>query len=370
MASRNVLGRIKRKISLEQLRRSGLLVAETILFGPAYGSFTYLVRSSEPLDPEETWKRFAEPKSRLVQWFHSNYPPKIIRWLLLHLYYRRSGKFKDHTVGISFHYDLSQRLYGLFLDEKYRFYSCADFWRSTESLEEAQENKADYILNLIDPRPGEKILELGCGWGGMLKKICEKTGDRENLFGYTLSRDEKEFIDREYGFHVELKDFIRAEYDDESFDKIYSIEGLEHTRERELPSLCERLFKALKPGGKLVLQLFCQMEDLFPARLLVAGFQIFPGGELTSLWKHLDNFEEANFKLAHLSLHDFRPTMRAWFDRLVANKEAAIQYVGVHNYTRYQCFFAGAWRLFNDHDLLVTRLVLERQDGEGYEGSS
>jgi cyclopropane-fatty-acyl-phospholipid synthase len=364
MALKSALSRIKGKVSLGQLRRSSFLVAETILFGPAYGSFTYSVRSNEPLDPQEAWKRFAEPKSRLVEYFYRNYPPKIFRWLLLHLYYRRSGKFKDHTVGISFHYDLSQHLYGLFLDSKYRFYSCADFWRSTDTLEDAQENKADYILNLIEPKPGEKILELGCGWGGMLKKICERTGDKENLFGYTLSRDEKEFIDRECGFHVELEDFTRAGYEQESFDKMLSIEGLEHVREQELLPLYGKLFNALKPGGRLVLQLFCQMEDFFPTRLLVAGFQIFPGGELTSLRKHLGNFEVANFKVTHLSVHDFRPTMRAWFDRLVANKEAAIKSVGVHNYNRYQCFFAGAWRLFNDHDLVLTRLVLERPNGE------
>ena len=356
---------IMRKILLE-LKRFICLIAEAIFFGPIYSSFLHSISSTKPLDPRETWNRFTKPKGRFVEWLMNNYPPKIVRWLFLRFYYRRSRKFKDHAAGISYHYDLSHDFYELFLDKKYRFYSCADFLESTDTLEEAQENKANYILNLIDPKPGQKILELGCGWGGMLEKIYERTSDKENLYGYTLSSEEESFIDEKYGFHVELKDFVTTQYEEKSFDKIFTVEGLEHARECELLPLCKRLFNALKPNGKLILQLFCQMEDILPTRLLVAGFQIVPGAELTSLKKHLNIFEQANFKVTHHSVHDFRPTLQAWFDRLVANREAAIRLVGVRNYNKYQCYFAGAWRLFNDHDLILTRFVLERHEGEGH----
>jgi cyclopropane-fatty-acyl-phospholipid synthase len=293
----------------------------------------------------------------------NNYPPPILIQLALHLYYRRSFKFKHHANGISSHYDLSNRFYELFLDKKYMFYSGADFLSSTDTLEDAQENKADYLLSLIDPEPGEKILDLGCGWGAMLKRIYEKTGNKENLYGYTLSREQKRFSDEKYGFHVEYKDFISAEYASESFDKIFSIGALEHVRGCELLPLSKKLANALKPNGRIVHQFFCQKGEIPPPRLRAAGYVIFPGSELASLKKHLNSFEEANLKVKHQSIHDYRPTLRAWFERLSANRDAAMRLVGIRNYNKYQCYFAEAWRLFNDGDLMLMRFVLERQKG-------
>lgn len=345
------------------VRDSYVIIVGTLLVSPFFGRFTYWATRTEPLDPQETWNRFTKPKGRFTEWFMSIYPPQIIIRLVLALSYRRSFKFKDHAVGISEHYDLSPDFYGLFLDKKYRFYTGADFLKSTDTLEDAQENKANYLLNLIDPKPGEKIVEIACGWGGMLKKIYEKTGDKENLRGYTLSRDEKNFIDEKYGFHVELKDSITAQYEQESFDKIVAIGVFEHVREHELLPLVKKLSNALKPNGKLILHFFCQMEDIPPPRLRIAGYLVFPGSELVSLKRHLNIFDQANLRVTHHSIHDYRPTLKAWFDRLVANKEAAIQLVGVRDYNKYQCYFAEAWRLFDDRDLILMRFVLERQGG-------
>ena len=350
------------KILLE-VKRVILLIAGTILLGLCYGRALYWIRSTKPLDPQETWNRFTKPRGRFTEWLMNNYPPPILTQLVRDLYYRRSFKFKDHAIGVSQHYDLSNIFYELFLDKGYMFYSCADFLKSTDTLEDAQQNKANYLLNLIDPKPGEKILDLGPGWGAMLKKIYEKTGDKENLYGYTLSAEQKRFTDEKYGFHVEYRDFISTEYEPESFDKIFSIETFEHVRECELPTLSKKLANALKPNGKIIHQFFCQMGDVPPPRLRAAGFEIFPGSELTSLKKHLDSFEKANLKVIHHSVHDYRPTLKTWFDRLVANKEAAIQLVGIRNYNKYQCYFAEAWRLFNDRDLILMRFALERQEG-------
>ena len=354
------------KILLE-IKRAILLILETIALGPSYGTFMYRVRSNKPYDSQETWDHFVKRRGRCIEWLMDNYPPKIAMWLLLHGYYRRSRSFRDHSVGISEHYNISGDFYELFLDKKHRFYSCADFLRNTDTLEDAQENKADYLLNLIDPKPGERILELACGRGGMLKKIYDKTGDRENLYGYTLAKEEKDFVDENYGFHCELRDFITTQYDEKFFDKILSVEGLEHARERELLPLCKNLFNALKPGGKLVLQLVCQMDDLISARYIVGGAQIVLGAELTSVKKHLNIFEQARFRITHHSVHDFRPTIRAFFDRLVANKEAAVRLVGVRNYNKFQFYFAASWRAFDQHDITLVRLVLERPEEEGYQ---
>ncbi len=344
---------------LSELKRYILLIAETIICGPSYARFLYWTRNRAPLDPQETWNRFTQPKGRLVEWLLANYPPPIVRQIFLNIYYRRSSDFKNHSAGISEHYDLSNSFYELFLDKKYMFYSAADFHERTDDLEDAQEKKANYIIDLIKPSPGEKILDLGCGWGSMLKKIYDEVGNTENIYGYTLSAEQKKFIDEKYGFKVELKDFITAEYEKESFDKIFSIGSIEHVRQCELLPLSQKLSKALKPNGKIVHQFFCQAEKVFPTRLLSVALLIFPGSELTSLKQHLDTFTRANLQVTHHSIHDYKPTLKAWFDRLVANQEAAIQLVGIRNYNKYQCYLAEAWRLFNDHDLMLMRFVLK-----------
>lgn len=341
------------------LRRFCFRAIATIFFGPCYSRFVYWMTSAKPLAAEETWDRFTRPKGRIREWFMNHYPPPILTQLFVELYYRRSFKFKDHEIGVSQHYDLSNRFYDLFLDKGYMFYSCGDFLRDSDTLEDAQQNKANYLLNLVDPRPGERILDLGPGWGAMLKAIYEKTGDKENLYGYTLSREQKRYTDQKYGFRVEYRDFINTEYAPKSFDKIFSIETMEHVRSSELPILAMKLARALRPNGKVIHQLFCQLGDVPPPHLRAAGLEIFPGSELSSLKKHLDSFEKANLKITDHSVHDYRPTLKAWFDGLAANKEPAIRLVGIRNYNKYLCYFAEAWRLFNDRDLILMRFVLE-----------
>jgi cyclopropane-fatty-acyl-phospholipid synthase len=366
-----------------ELKRWLLLIPEAIVCGPSYARFLFWIRERTPLDASTTWARFTKPQSGWLEWWMNNYPPPFIRQFFLDAYYRRSMKFLNHSSGIIDHYDLSNSFYELFLDKRYMFYTGADFQSETETLEEAQENKANYLLKLIEPAPGEKILDLGCGWGAMLKKIADSTssaelatssptaatktsdsfacasGNREHLYGYTLSTEQKKFIDEKYGFHAELKDFITTDYEPASFDKIFSIGSLEHVREQELLPLARKLTTALKPQGKIVHQIICQTGPVFPTRLLALALLIFPGSELTDHQYHLDTFTAANLQVIHQSVHDYRPTLKAWFDRLVANQARAIELVGIQNYNKYQCYFAEAWRLFENQELMLRRYVLQ-----------
>ncbi|HWA98117.1 MAG TPA: class I SAM-dependent methyltransferase, partial [Pirellulales bacterium] len=146
-------------------RQLGLLI-DSLVYGPSYGLLHYLIRSPEPLDPQKTWQTVTAKQGPAIEWIAKNYPPPWARrWLLRHKIRQ------DARLGIAEHYDVSNDFYQLFLDRKYMFYTCADFLTGTETLKEAQTKKADFILRLIDPQPGERILELGCGWGAMLKRI-------------------------------------------------------------------------------------------------------------------------------------------------------------------------------------------------------
>ncbi|MEM9657263.1 MAG: class I SAM-dependent methyltransferase [Planctomycetota bacterium] len=327
---------------------------ETLIYGPSYAFLQYLIRSPQPLDPDRTWHEITRDPPLAVDWFRTHWPLRPLRPMLI------GAKMKqDHVLGISAHYDVSNEFYELFLDKRYMFYSCADFHQPDESLEEAQQHKADFILNLIDPQPGQKILELGCGWGSMLRRISEATGEKENLFGLTLSKEQVAYNEQHNGFHVEFDNFVTRSYEPAKFDAIYSIGAWEHVRPAEIPPLLDKLYGALKPGGRLVKHFFGRVNDHLTSSSTVAQIY-FPGSIGWSLRAHAKAFENAGFRITHGSLHDYRPTLRAWFDNLVANRDRALELVDVKTYNRYLTFFPASWRYFHERIGVLQRWVLEK----------
>ncbi len=233
----------------------------------------------------------------------------------------------------------------LILDRDYMFYSCADFLTGTETLEQAQANKANDFVRLLSPAPGERILDLGCGWGGMLRRIYEHTGDKESLSGYTLSREQLVYNEDHGRFDVSLTNFVTADYPEAQFDKIYSIGAWEHVRPLEIPPLLEKLHRALKPGGRLVQQFICLTSEHLPTTVMIGEQTFFPGSALSSYRHQLQACESSGFRVLEQSRHDYRPTLRAWFVNLAAHREQAIKLVGVKRYNEFLVFFAGAWRM-------------------------
>lgn len=339
---------------MNALFRTTAAVVEGAIYGPAYGWLQSLIRQPEPLEHETVWQRVTGELPPLYDWLRRKLPPVFVRRALLDRRMRR-----DHRVGIAEHYDVSNAFYELFLDKKYMFYSAADFNNGTETLEEAQTNKASYLLGLLDPKPEEKILDLGCGWGAMLKRVSEATGSKAILTGYTLSEEQVAFNRERNGFNVEFKNFITCDYAPSSLDKIYSIGAWEHVRHRDVPVAIEKLYGALKPGGRMVKQFFCPFAET-PTSSAVVGQVFFPGTFPPAYPTQVRAFERAGFRITHRSIHDYRPTLRAWFDNLVANRERALELVGVRTYNKYLVFFPFAWRFFDDGDAILARYVLEK----------
>ncbi len=339
---------------MNPLVRKLLFGVEGLVYGPAYAGLQHLIRSPEPIDPQAAWDLIVGDKPAVYEFVCGHWPLRPLRWPLLHAKMRQ-----DHVLGIAAHYDVSNEFFELFLDKKYMFYTCADFPTGTETLDEAQQIKADFILNLIDPQPGQKILELGCGWGPMLKRIYEHTGEKENLYGLTLSKEQVAYNEQHNGFNVKFDDFISHEYDPESYDTIYSIGAWEHVRPNEIRPLAKKLYAAIKPGGKLVKHFFCRVPDhLFATAICSQIF--FPGSMGSPYRSQVKAFEDAGFRITHRSIHDYRPTLRAWFDNLVANRREALELVDVQTYNRYLTFFPVSWRYFNDGLGMLVRWVMEK----------
>lgn len=326
---------------------------EAVCNGPLYGVAQFRIRSSQPLQPDENWDFWTRPRNSLFLRVLNSYPPTFLRKLLV------GRRLKTgHEVGIRSHYDVSNQFYKLFLDKTYMFYSCADFHSVNDTLEQAQENKANHILGLLDPKPGERILDLGCGWGAMLQRVFEATNDRDSLLGYTLSEEQVTYV-RRLGFNVSLTNFITTTYAEESLDKIYSIGAWEHVRPNEITPLLRKLHVALRPGGRLVQHFFCLPGKVFPMIMLVAQI-FFPGSVLSPYEDQANAWRDAGFHLTYESVHDYRPTLRAWYDNLVANRDKAIELVGVETYNKFLTFFPVSWKVFDLGQAQVHRFVLQK----------
>ncbi len=330
-------------------------VTDAVVYGPPTAAHNYFASSPTLVDPEPMWRFFCQQRPAPIQAFINHYPIAPIRRRII-----QGMMDQAHAKGIEYHYDVSNAFYRLFLDRRFMFYSCADFAHPDDTLEQAQLAKANHLLGLIAPKPGERILELGCGWGSMLRHIHDSTGDKASLHGYTLSKEQKRHIEHNFGFNVVLDDFTSADLGAERFDKVYSIGALEHVRPDEILPLLRKIHRTLTPGGRLV-QHFFSLNGTDPMPMPMVGAQLsFPGSLLALHSHHLAVAAEAGFRLSHDSTHDYRPTLRAWFDRLVAAREEAVALVGVHMVNKYLAFFASSWAFFDLNFATLHRLVLEK----------
>lgn len=336
------------------MHRLARLPFDVLLHGTAYGSLNYLIHNPEPLEEERIWQLITGPEGALRRALRKNYPPSFVRTLTL----RRAARMAMEKA-IPEHYDVSNNFYRLFLDQKYMFYSCADHITGKETLEEAQTNKVQHLLGLIEPQRGQRILELGCGWASMMRAIAEKTGAPEDLVGFTLSQAQEAYIKQRFPFEVRLQNFVTAEHPREHYDTIYSIAAWEAIRPYEADGLLRRLYEALKPGGRFVLHFFCRTQEALPPAAATAQL-FFPGHVPMSYPEHTRAFERAGFRIRHTSLHDYRMTLRQWFENLVAHREEALREVGVRTYNRYVVFFAASWRYFDERTGSVFRFVLHK----------
>lgn len=328
--------------------------ADLVLRGPLYTIARLRSSCPKPLDPDTTWDFWTSARLRVLQSLLLRYPPAPLRERFL-----RRQLTRTHQSGIAEHYDLSFEFYRSFLDRKFMFYSCADFISEHETLEAAQRNKAEFLLQLIDPQPGEAIHELGCGWGGMLRYL--KTARRKGLkaTGCTLSREQFRCC-RSLGLDVSYSDFINTQHPPSAYHKIYSIGSMEHVRPDEIQPLFTKLYAALKPGGRLVQHFFGFTTPCNDASMVLAQL-FFPGSLLSTCEQHIRAARHAGFRLIHDSQHDYRPTLRAWFQRLVQNRDTAIRAAGVQAFNRFLNFFPISWRLFDLGSIGVHRLVLVKE---------
>ncbi len=265
-------------------------------------------------------------------------------WLKRHT--RRSDR-----KAIEYHYDVSNDFYRLFLDRN-MVYSCAYFRDHGDSLETAQEQKLDHILSKLLVKPGERLLDIGCGWGALVLRAAKKYG--ADATGITLSQNQYEYACeriRAEGLQdrcrVELRDY-RDLPDDASFDKISSVGMFEHVGLRNLPVYFEKIRKLLKPHG-LVLNhgITSSGVDKLEAGPDTGSFidrYVFPDGELPHISLVMREMAAAGLEVADVESlrRHYARTCHEWASRLEAKREEAANLVDEKKLRIWQIYLAGS----------------------------
>lgn len=250
---------------------------------------------------------------------------------------------KPHSItrdrqAIAYHYDVSNDFYALFLDPR-MMYSCAYFRTPNDSLETAQEQKLDYICCKLRLRPGMRMLDIGCGWGGLVIYAAQHYGVRAT--GITLSQQQVAFANHkimEAGL-VEQACVLYQDYreleTEAPYDALVSVGMFEHVGSKLLPTYFARAYQMVKPGG-VFLNHGVARRISEPGWLAYSfsNAYVFPDGELLPISHTLKAAEEAGFEVRDVeSLREhYVLTLRHWVRNLEAHHEQALQYVDEPTY--------------------------------------
>jgi len=275
--------------------------------------------------------------------------------------YNLPGKSKKN---IKHHYDIGEELYDLFLDKKHRQYSCAYFTSDDESLEDAQQNKINHIIKKLHLKPGQKILDIGCGWGGMAFEIarqsqCEVLGISlsENQINYCKNKAKELNMDNQV--HFELIDY-RAVKD--KFDRIVSVGAFEHFGKKFYKIFFKKIKNLLNDDGICLLHTIGSVDEPGPIQPFIQKY-IFPGGIIPSLSDMVNPIEKTGLILSDCEtlIHHYDKTLKAWLNRFMQNKDKA-KYMYNKEFVRmWEFYLASCSAAFKFKDLVVYQLQLVKK---------
>lgn len=305
---------------------------------------------------------------------------------------RRARSMALHTqekdaAQIQFHYDVSDDFYALWLDPR-RVYSCAYYRTPDMTLAQAQEAKLDHICRKLMLKPGERFLDIGAGWGGLLMWAAEHYG--VNATGITLSRNQHAHVQKliearglQGRVRMELRDYRDLD-ESEPYDKIASVGMFEHVGRANMPGYFSKIQRLLKPAG-LVLNHGITSSSLV-ADQLGAGMgdfiekYIFPGGELLHVSHVLREAAAAGLEM--VDTENLRPhyarTLWAWSDALEARLDEAMKVLlSTGDALRadkvlraYRLYLAGCAMSFEQGWISLHQILATRPSGELGEGAA
>ncbi len=287
---------------------------------------------------------------------------------------RADGSEDANKENVHYHYDVSNAFYALFLDPE-MVYTCAYFTDWGNDLATAQRDKLDISCRKLRLQPGDRFLDIGCGWGALVCHAAQHYG--VHAHGVTLSQEQydyaKEKVERlglQDRVTLELRDYAQVEG---TFDKIASIGMFEQVGIANHPTYFSTINQLLRPRGLYLHHSIARrakgsdrkFRRKSPEYAALTRY-IFPGGEVDHLGMSIANLERYGFEVRDVEgwREHYRLTCMAWHDRLVANKEAAIREVGMHKTRLWIAYLAGCVAGFDGASIgIFQTLAVKRQRG-------
>ncbi len=286
------------------------------------------------------------------------------------------------AAAVRFHYDVGNDFYKLWLDKR-MVYSCAYFRSPDNTLDTAQEAKLDLICRKLRLQPGERFLDIGCGWGGLIMHAAEHYG--VDATGITLSENQAQLARERISkaglsdrCHVDIRDYRTLSADD-GYDKIASVGMIEHVGLSHLPVYFESAYRALKAGGLFLNHGIVSLEAARPKTIggkmwdlvwktgVFIDTYVFPDGRLTAAADVISAAELAGFEVRDVeSLREhYAMTLRHWVRSLEEKSDEAKALVGDHTYRVWRLYMAASARAFTTAAINIIQTLLAKPDAAG-----
>ena len=337
----------------------GLLIDPELKFGEAYVDGTLIVEQGTIADVLSVV--FAQCRDGKPPWWAR------LQWCIRYLY-RRLLQFnppRRSRRNVAHHYDLDGQLYALFLDAD-RQYSCAYFETPGQSLDDAQLAKKRHLAAKLLVEPQHRVLDIGCGWGGLalyLAEICQA-----RVTGITLSAEQHAFASgraSEQPF-AQAIDFRLQDYRDVSncYDRIVSVGMFEHVGVGFYDAFFRKCAALLEDDGVMLLHSIGRSEGPNVTNPWIAKY-IFPGGYIPALSEVLPAVEKAGLLVTDieiLRLH-YAETLKAWRQRFLAHRDNVERLYDARFARMWEFYLAAAEMAFREQAMMVFQLQLTKRQG-------
>ena len=273
---------------------------------------------------------------------------------------------RPNLANVQHHYDVSNAFYRLWLDER-MLYSCAYFEHDDDTLNCAQLAKIDHICRKLRLTPGERFLDIGCGWGALVMHAAENYGVRAT--GITLSRNQYEHVKGEIAarglasrVEVRLQDYLDLP-EGELYDKVASIGMFEHVGVARFPKYFGKIWRVLAPGGFVLNHGIT--HNALHGQSLGSGIgdfveqYVFPGGELTHVHRVIEGMAAVGLEVvdAEALREHYARTLWKWTEGIEANADAARREAGEERYRVWRVYLAGSAHAFDRGWLSLWQLL-------------
>ncbi|MEP9363154.1 cyclopropane-fatty-acyl-phospholipid synthase family protein [Nocardioides sp. CN2-186] len=265
--------------------------------------------------------------------------------------------------AISHHYDLSNEFYSLILDPSMA-YSCGYYSSPGMSLEEAQRAKLDLVCTKLELEPGMRMLDVGCGWGSLSLHAAEHFGAR--VVGVTIAAEQKAFIDariaeRGLGDRVEIRLQDYREVPETDFDAVGSLEMGEHVGERNYPTYASVLHRAVRPGGRVLVQQMSRRGKHPGGGPFIESF-IAPDMHMRPLGETVAYLEAGGLEVRDVQAlrEHYVDTVAGWLENFEAHVDRLTELVGEEVVRVWRLYLVGGSMAFRDGRMGVDQILMER----------